>query len=92
MSRGTYTKAGKSLMRVLKIDKNNPKASWYMSIVKARTGRRMVERRKLKNAFSHRQMQDDDIIIPPSYKENTGWQSVMNILVGLILGVQWCIS
>lgn len=32
-------------------------------------------------------MQDDDIIIPPSYKENTGWQSVMNILVGLILGV-----
>ena len=33
MSRGTYTKAGKSLLKVLKIDKNNPKASWYMSIV-----------------------------------------------------------
>ena len=86
MRRGTYTKAGKSLMRVLKIDKNNPKASWYMSIVKARTGRADVERRKLKNAFSHKKMQDDDVIIPPSYKENTGWQSILNIVAGLALG------
>ena len=73
-------------MRVLKIDKNNPKASWYMSIVKARTGRADVERRKLKNAFSHKKMQDDDVIIPPSYKENTGWQSILNIVAGLALG------
>ncbi len=86
MSRGTYTKAGKSLLKVLKIDKNNPKASWYMSIVKARTGRADVERRKLKNAFSHKKMQDDDVIIPPSYKENTGWQSILNIVAGLALG------
>ena len=82
-----YTKAGKSLYKVLKIDKNNPKASWYMSIVKAKTGKAEVERKKLKNAFSHRQMQDDDVIIPPSYKENTGWQSVLNIGAGLLLGV-----
>ena len=39
ISHEDYTKAGKSLYKVLKIDKNNPKASWYMSIVKARTGR-----------------------------------------------------
>ncbi len=82
----SYTKAGKSLLKVLKIDKNNPKASWYMSIVKARTGRADVERRKLKNAFSHKKMQDDDVIIPPSYKENTGWQSILNIVAGLALG------
>lgn len=81
-----YTKAGKSLYKVLKIDKNNPKASWYMSIVKSRTGKAEVERKKLKNAFSHRRMQDDDVIIPPSYKENTGWQSVLNIGAGLLLG------
>lgn len=81
-----YTKAGKSLYKILKIDKHNPKASWYMSIVKARTGKAEVERKKLKNAFSHRQMQDDDVIIPPSYKENTGWQSVLNIAAGLLLG------
>lgn len=86
ISHEDYTKAGKSLYKVLKIDKNNPKASWYMAIVKARTGKAEIERRKIKNAFSHRQMQDDDVIIPPSYKENTGWQSVLNIGAGLLLG------
>lgn len=86
IAREDYTRAGKSLYKVLQIDKNNPKALWYMSIVKSNTGRAEVERRKLTNAFSHRQMQDDDIIMPPSYKENTGWQSVLNILVGLVLG------
>ncbi|MEG7530590.1 MAG: tetratricopeptide repeat protein [Hungatella sp.] len=87
ISHEDYTKAGKSLYKVLKIDKNNPKALWYMSIVKANTGKAEIERRKLKNAFSHRQMQDDDIIIPPTYKENTGWQTVINLIVGLLLGI-----
>lgn len=81
-----YTKAGRCLYQVLKVDKQNPKAQRYMAIVKENTGRAEIERRKLKNAFSHRQMQDDDIIIPPSYKENTGWQSILNILVGLLMG------
>lgn len=82
-----YTKAGKSLYRVLQIDKNNAKAQWYMSLVKENTGRAEIEKRKMKNAFSHRQMQDDDIILPPSYKENTGWQTVLNLIVGLFIGV-----
>ena len=57
-----------------------------MSIVKARTGKAEIERRKIKNAFSHRQMQDDDVIIPPSYKENTGWQSVPQYRCGTPFG------
>ena len=57
-----------------------------MDIAKHNTGKADVEKRKLQNAFSHRKLQDDDIIMPPSYKENTGWQSVLNILVGLVLG------
>lgn len=86
MSREDFTKAGSSLYKVLKIDKNNPKALWYMSIVKENTGKADIEKKKLKNAFSHRQMQDDDIILPPTYKENTGWQTILNIIVGLGLG------
>lgn len=86
ISHEDYTKAGKFLVKILKIDKNNPKANWYMSIVKAKTGKAEIEKKKLKNAFSHRQMQDDDVIIPPSYKENTGWQSILNIGAGLLLG------
>ena len=81
-----YTKAGRCLYQALKVDRYNVRAQRYMTIVKENTGRAEIEKRKLKNAFSHRQMQDDDIIIPPSYKENTGWQSILNILVGLALG------
>ena len=81
-----YIKAGRCLYQALKIDRYNPWALHYMDIAKHNTGKAEVEKRKLQNAFSHRQMQDDDIIMPPSYKENTGWQSVLNILVGLVLG------
>ena len=87
MSRKDYTKAGKSLYKVLQIDKNNSKALWYMSIVKSHTGRAEVEKKKLTNAFSHRKMQDDDIIIPSTYRENTGWQTIIHIAVGLVMGV-----
>lgn len=82
-----YTKAGKSLYKVLQIDKNNRKAERYMDYVKSKTGRADVEKRKLKNAFSHREMEDNDVILPPTYKENTGWQSIINIAIGLALGV-----
>ncbi|MCI6887258.1 MAG: tetratricopeptide repeat protein [Lachnospiraceae bacterium] len=81
-----FTKAGRCLYQALKVDPYNPQALRYMTIVKQNTGKAEVERKKLKNAFSHRQMQDDDIILPPSYKENTGLQSVLNILAGLIMG------
>ena len=71
MEHGDYTKAGKSLFKVLQIDNNNEKATRYMEYVKNRTGKAEVEKRKMKNAFSHREMQDDDVILPPTYKENT---------------------
>lgn len=86
MGHKDYTKAGKSLQKVLQIDKNHPKALWYMSIVKANTGRAEVEKKKMDTAFSHRQMQDDDVILPPTYKETTGWLTIINIMAGLVLG------
>ena len=86
MEHGDYVKAGKSLVKVLQIDNNNEKATRYMEYVKERTGKAEVEKRKMKNAFSHREMQDDDVILPPTYKENTGWQSIINIGIGLVLG------
>lgn len=82
-----YTKAGKSLYKVLQIDKNNRRAERYMDYVKSKTGKAEVEKRKLKNAFNHREMEDNDVILPPTYKENTGWQSIINIAIGLALGV-----
>ena len=88
--REDYQKAGKAVNKVLQIDHNHPTALYYKSIMKE-TGTRVKperepEKRKLKNVVSHRQMQDDDVIIPPSYKENTRDQAVLNILAGLLLG------
>ncbi len=87
MRREDYTKAGRSLYKILQIDKSNPKALYYMSIVKQNTGRAEVEKRKMTKAFSHRQMQDDDVIIPTTYKETTGLSVVLYIPMGLILGM-----
>ncbi|MCD8083791.1 MAG: tetratricopeptide repeat protein, partial [Clostridiales bacterium] len=81
-----YTKAGRCLVQVLRIDHYNPTALRYMDVAKRHTGKADVEKKKIRNAFSHRQMQDDDIIMPPSYRENTGLQTVLNILAGLVLG------
>lgn len=89
IAREDYQKAGKAVYKVLQIDRNHPKALWYKSIVKANTGSRSErepEKRKLKNVLSHRQMEDDDVIIPPSYRENTKDMAVFNILAGLLLG------
>lgn len=81
-----YGKAGKGLTRVLQTDRANPRAEWYMSVVKNNKNRVEPERRKLKNVLSHNRMQDDDIIIPPSYTENTRDQAVIHIIIGLLLG------
>ena len=87
ISQENYTRAGKALRRVLQIDRSNQKALWYMSIVKENTGRAEVERQRMDNAFSHTKLEDDNIILPPTYKESTGGQVVLNILIGVVLGV-----
>lgn len=87
IGRADYNKAGRSLYKILQIDKSNPKALYYMSIVKHNTGRADAEKRKMVKAFSHRQMQDDDVIIPNTYRESTGLSTVFHIIIGLFLGI-----
>ena len=53
---------------MLQIDRSNQKALWYMSIVKEKTGRAEVERQRMDNAFSHTKLEDDNIILPPTYR------------------------
>ncbi len=63
MAREDFNKAGRCLYKILQIDKSNQKALYYMSIVKQNTGRADAEKRKMVKAFSHRKMEDDDVII-----------------------------
>ena len=84
---GQNTKAGKSLMKVLSIDRNNRLALILMDEVKKRTGRAEVERNRMKNAFSHRRLEDDDVILPKEKKQATAGQTVMHLLLGTLLGL-----
>ena len=87
ISQENYIRAGKALRRVLQIDRSNQKALWYMSVVKKNTGRAEIERQQLDHAFSYSRLEDDNIILPPTYRESTGGQMVIHILVGVVLGV-----
>lgn len=87
MNKQEFVKAGRSLYKVLKIDRNNPKALVLMDEVKQQTGRAEIEQNRLKNAFSHRRMQDDDVVIPQEVRQLSPWQVVINILVGVAMGV-----
>lgn len=80
-----YDKAKKALYQVLRIDKSNTLAMKYMAEVKAgmKAGRRS---KKTEQYNVPEEMSHEDVIIPPSYKENTGWQSILQIGFGLLVG------
>lgn len=87
MNREEWVKAGRSLYKVLKIDRNNPKALVLMDEVKQRTGKAEIEQNRLKNVFSHRKMQDDDVVVPQEVRQLSPWQIVGYILLGTVLGI-----
>jgi len=80
-------RAGQALMQVLRIDRNNPTALVLMDEVKKNTGRAEVEQRKLKNAFSHRKMEDDDVIMPETKKVFKPLNAVFIGIGGLAAGI-----
>ncbi|MBO6150172.1 MAG: tetratricopeptide repeat protein [Clostridium sp.] len=86
IQRGEYAKAGRYLLRTLRVDAGNPKAQWYLAHIRSSMGRDGEETETGTNTFSHRRMKADDVIIPPTYRENTGRQSVLLIIAGLLLG------
>lgn len=87
MQSGDHIKAGRALLEVLHIDHNNPQASVLMEEVKRSTGKADIEKAKLKNAFSHRELEDGDVIIPkPSGSIGTE-RIVLHIAIGVLLGI-----
>ncbi len=87
MKNERWVKAGKSLFKVLRIDRNNPRALVLMDVVKRKTGRKEVEQNRLKNVFSHRRMADDDVLVPQEVKQISPWAVVMYILFGVVLAL-----
>jgi len=87
MEKNDNVRAGRALMQVLKVDRNNPKALVLMDEVKRRTGKAEVEQNKLKNAFSHRKMEDDDVIMPENRKQAHPLNTAALVLAGLAAGI-----
>ena len=87
MQSGDYIKAGRGLLEVLRIDHNNPQASVLMEEVKRSTGKADIEKAKLKNAFSHRELEDGDVIIPKQSGNVGTDRIVLHITIGVLLGI-----
>ena len=87
MQNGDYIKAGRGLLEVLRIDHNNPQASVLMEEVKRSTGKADIEKAKLKNAFSHREIEDGDVIIPKQSNQVAPDRIVLHIVIGIMVGI-----
>lgn len=87
MKHENWVKAGRCLYRVLKIDRNNPKAVVLMDEVKRRTGRAEIEQNQLRNVFSHRRMTDDDVLMPQEIKQISPWTVLLYIGLGMGLAL-----
>ncbi len=87
MQNSENVKAGRALMEVLKVDRNNPQALVLMDEVKKRTGRADIEKSRLENAFSHRQMEDDDVILPKAKRQASAEQILLYVISGIAVGL-----
>ncbi|MDO4487873.1 MAG: tetratricopeptide repeat protein [Eubacteriales bacterium] len=87
MQKGEYKKAGNSLLGVLKIDRNNPTALILLDEVKRKTGRDEVEQKKMKKAFSHRQLVDDEVIMPMQRATISPLKVTLIIAASIAIGI-----
>lgn len=91
LDKGENVRAGRCLMQVLKVDRNNPTALLLMDETKKRTGRDEVEQSKLENAFSHRKMSDDDVIMPEGQKNTHPLRMAAMLTGGIFAGILCCL-
>ena len=90
---GDYKRADHYLRLVRKTDRMNQTAVRYADAA-AQALRRVQKkqdkpREEVQNGsktYSHREMSDDEVLIPSTYRESTGWQTALNIGIGLLIG------
>ena len=81
------TNARKYFQEALKVDRNNPQAVMYLNELKGfhiktkKTGRKETPDAPLPVVSEVK-----DVIVPRPYRESTGLQTLLNILIGIIIG------
>ena len=90
---GDYKRADHYLRLVRKTDRMNQTAVRYADA--AEQEKRRIQKKQDKpreeidngsRTYSHREMSDDEVLIPSTYRESTGWQTALNIGIGLLIG------
>ena len=89
-----YLKARQTLVRAIKIDKNNTTTLSYLNevdkILKEREEKEGGRKKKGQgDAYSY--ISDNEMIIQPGYtKEKIGFSSIINIVIGIVVGLAIC--
>ena len=83
---GDWEKAKKELDKALQIDVNNTTTLRYMKEVEAMLPPQEERGKKKKEAVVY-QSGNDTVIQPASKKEIIGWQTLVNIVIGVVIGV-----
>lgn len=83
-----YTLAAKELKKAEEIDSNNTMTLRYLRELEVIRGRRITSEtdRTRENKVTYK-VGNDTVIQPKEYKENTGMSTVINIMIGLVLGI-----
>ena len=81
-----YSKAAKALQAVLKIDRANPTGLRYSMYL--RQLRPVTDKRRRPNSTEQAKESQgtSDVITPTAYRETSGIQTVVNILLGFVIG------
>lgn len=84
-----YDLAARSLRVAERIDHNNTITLRYLAEIEEHTGTKVSKdkkRRKKENTVEYSNG-NDKIIQPANLRDNSGWMMILNILVGLVIGV-----
>lgn len=86
MEEGRYDQAAKELKAAGKIDENNTMTLRYMKEINGKLKERGGKKQKKDDLVSY-QSGNDTIIMPTNFKDNSAVTTILNIVIGVALGV-----
>ncbi len=86
MEEGRYDQAKKSLRSAAKIDTNNTITLRYLKEVERKLREGNPKKKKNDDLISY-QSGNETIIMPAHFKDNSAWTTIVNIVIGVVLGV-----
>lgn len=83
---GKYDQANKALRIASKIDENNTTTLRYQKEIKNKLKESSSRKSKKEDLISY-QSGNDTVIMPAQFKDNSAWQTILNIVIGVALGI-----